>query len=343
MKKLEPWEQALQELGLPEAEESSDEREKREAEFAKALEKTIDRRIRRICLKTVAVLAAAAAVIFLGISPLMNALCPTPEHLRGSGVSLTNYLRTYYETVQPYTEILEMPVEVHRKGFGRYTVQFQCVDPRSGDLVVGESNARLDFAYGNYRITDGPRELRTVLLNRFGTEGDPAEAVEQAAAQLRALPPSAYIYLAVQTKEPVAVAQLRQEDLSVDWVEIDSDSQWKGGLLLQQCTSVSGEDWRQDMDEEQLRRQYLENLELLMAEPRLVADLPFSVPAENGLGGSVLCDGMAVLRETYDAAAAAEGPLMTRRFCISGQRDQILRYLEKTELTGLRTEEVKLM
>ena len=177
MKKLEPWEQALQELGLPEAEESADEREKREAEFAKALEKTIDRRIRRICLKTVAVLAAAAAVIFLGISPLMNALCPTPEHLRGSGVSLTNYLRTYYETVQPYTEILEMPVEVQRKGFGRYTVQFQCVDPRSGDLVVGESNARLDFAYGNYRITDGPRELRTVLLNLVGTEGDPAEAV----------------------------------------------------------------------------------------------------------------------------------------------------------------------
>ncbi len=341
MKKLEPWEQALQELGLPEAEESAAEREKREAEFAKALEKTIDRRIRRICLKTVAVMAAVAAVIFLGISPLMNVLCPAPEHLRGSGVSLTNYLRTYYETVQPYTEILEMPVAVHRKGFGRYTVEFQCLDLRN-DLVVGESNAALDFAYGNYRITDGPREVRTIVLNRFGTEGDPAAEVKRVMEQLRALPPSACVYLSVQTKEPVAVAQLRQEDLFVDWVEIDSDSQWKGGLILNQCTSVSGEDWRQDMDEEQLRRQYLENLELLMAEPRLVADLTFSVPAENNLGGAILCDGKRVLQETYDAVAAAEGPLMTRRFCISGHRDQILRYLEKTELTGLCTEEVTL-
>lgn len=337
MSEFEKWEQELQDVEPPKAEEAQVQAQA-EKDFEAALQKAIDRRIRKICLKTIAIVAAVAVVVFLGVNPLMNLICPSPEELRGSGVSLTKYLRTYYETVQPYTEILEDPISIESRGFGRYTVHFQCLD-HTGDIIVGRSNAAAEFAYGNYWITDGPGELTTLSLNRFSVE----DRQETVMAQLRELPRSSKIYLSVTAAEPVEVQALRRETVSVNWVEIDADSTWRGGLSLGFRTSASGEDWRDQMDDAQLKQQYLENLSLLMAEPRLVAKMNFCVPAEDSLGGSILYDGRTVLQENYDAVAAQEGTLMTRRYSIYGSRDDILSYLEKTELKGINIEEVTLI
>lgn len=336
MSELEKWERELQDVQMPEGSDTQD-RTQAEKDFEKALEKAIDRRIRKICLKTIAIVAVLAVVIFLGINPLMNVLCPSPEHMRGSGVSLTTYLRAYYETVQPYTEIVERPISIEKQGFGRYLVHFQSIDP-TGHVIVGKGNATAEFAYGNYRITDGPEELTVMRMNRFG-RSDNWETVQ---SQLQELPQSSKIYLSVTGAEPVEVQTLRQEAVSVSWAEIDCDTTWRGGLSLNFCTSETGKDWRDKMDDAQLRQQYLDNLTLLMAEPRLVADMTFCVPAEDNLGGSILY-GSEVLRENYDAVSAQEGPLMTRRYCIYGNRDDVLNYLEKTELVGITVDEVKLI
>ena len=102
MSELEKWEQTLKEL----REETGDEdaaRAAAEEAFEKRLEKAIDKRIRKICLKTIAVVLVVLAVVFLGISPLMYLICPSPRHpSRSSDLSLDAYLSAYYETVRPY-------------------------------------------------------------------------------------------------------------------------------------------------------------------------------------------------------------------------------------------------
>ena len=150
MSELEKWEQTLKEL----REETGDEdaaRAAAEEAFEKRLEKAIDKRIRKICLKTIAVVLVVLAVVFLGISPLMYLICPSPRHpSRSSDLSLDAYLSAYYETVRPYAEVVPVATRtggdedaarriykscVDYRGFGCYTMKLDVVDRSvDGDL-----------------------------------------------------------------------------------------------------------------------------------------------------------------------------------------------------------------
>lgn len=177
---MSDWSKWEKELRLENMEESSvdDMTLQETAAFERALEKAIDWRIRRICLKII-VAAAIAAAAFLIISPLMNVFLPHPAQLPHSGVSLPVYLRAYYETVQPYTEIIAGVEQVEKRGFGRYTVRFQSTD-HVGRLAVGRYNAAAEFQYGRFRITESDESacssLTAALGNRFGygQEGEKA-------------------------------------------------------------------------------------------------------------------------------------------------------------------------
>lgn len=345
MKKVENWEQELEELSAPMQEGDAAAQEAAEREFERKLQKAIDRRIRKICVKTTAVVLAALMVVFLGISPLMNALCESPEKLRQSGVSLTHYLRSYYESVQPYTEIIGgMGTEsVEKRGFGRYTVRFDVID-QIGGVVIGRGNAAAEFAYGTYRIIDEPEDtegkLSTVLMNRFYC-GDYVE--EEVLQNFRDLPASSVIYLSIALKDPIPVQTLRENAaITASWAQIESDSEWQGGLLLRVSAAKESDAWRQEMGEEELRQAYLENLQCLLAEPGLLADMQFYVPSEDNYGGSILYQGQQVVQETYDAVAAQTGPMMTRYFCISGGRDEIVDFLTDMDVTSVCVDEITL-
>lgn len=341
MSELEKWEQTLQEL----SEETGDEDAARiaaEEAFEKRLEKAIDKRIRKICLKTIAVVLVVLAVVFLGISPLMNLVCPNPEKLPGSGQPLTAYLQAYYDAVQPFTEIV-VSQNVEKNGFGRYTVQFQCLDHTEG-VIVGRFNAEAEYAYGTYRITQAPDDviasIDSLRMNRFGVDEnfDKQTVIEK----LQGLPTSSRISMSVGVAEPVSLASLRQTDLDLDWIQIDADSDWCGGVRLFSSVSINGDDWRQDMDDAQLRQTYLNSLELLMSEPRMLSKLSFSMPAPDGRGGYVMPGGTCV-QENYEAVSAQEGPLMTQYFSFSGKRDEVIAYLSQADLRGAHIEKVKLI
>ena len=341
MKEMEHWEETLEALRTEMPEGGADTAS--EAAFEKRLEKAIDRRIRKICLKTIAVVLVVLAVVFLGISPLMNLLCPDPEKLPGSGRPLTAYLQAYYDTVQPFTEIVVSSQSVEKNGFGRYTVQFQSLDHTGGAVVV-RPNAAAEYAYGAYRITREPDDaiapLTSLLVNRFGT--DAAFDKQAAIERLQELPASSRISLSATAAEPVSLASLRQTPLALEWMQIEADSEWCGGIRLYSMVVREDGDWRQEMDDEELRQAYLGNLELLLSEPKLLSGLSFSMPAPDGVGGYVMT-GETCVRENYEVVSAQEGPLMTRCFSFSGQRDEVLAYLEQADLQGVHIEEVELI
>lgn len=349
MKPEENWEQELMELSAPAQGDDTAAQKDAEREFERKLQKAIDRRIRKICVKTTAVVLAALMVVFLGISPLMDALCESPEKLRQSGVSLTHYLHAYYESVQPYTEIIGgMGMEsVEKRGFGRYTVRFDVVD-QTGGVVIGRGNTAAEFAYGAYRITDEPEDtvesLSSALLNRFNALNyNEEETIEN----FRDLPASGNLFLSVTLKDPISVQSLREDEkITAKWVQIESDSTWQGGLLLHSTTSFDGA-WRQEMDGEELRQAYLDNLQCLLSEPKLLADLTFYVSYAEDHGkeyysGSILFAGQEVVQETYDAVAAQTGELMTRCFCIAGGRDEVIDFLERMDVTSLQIDKITL-
>ena len=138
------------------------------------------------------------------------------------------------------------------------------------------------------------------------------------------------------------MASLRQTPLALEWMQIEADSEWCGGIRLYSMVVREDGDWRQEMDDEELRQAYLGNLELLLSEPKLLSGLSFSMPAPDGVGGYVMT-GETCVRENYEAVSAQEGPLMTRCFSFSGQRDEVLAYLEQADLQGVHIEEVELI
>ncbi len=336
---MSAWNDFEKELRLEETALPDNAMLQQEEEFERALEKAIDRRIRRICLKTIGVVTVLAVAVFLGISPLMDALCPNPMRLDHSGVSLTAYLRAYYETVQPFTEVIDGVGTVEKRGFGRYTVRFQSVD-HVAPPAIGRCNAAAEFQYGQFQITESDESaqssLTVSLLNRFG-----GSERDEVLAQLRELPASSRVYLSVTAPEPVEVESLRQQDgIVMEWVQIESGSRWQGGLSLGFCTCDPEGVWRSEMDDAALRQQYLANLDLLLSEPQLLRRLSFWTEQEDGAGGTIYQH--EVVREARDEAAAQTGPLMTRRYSFCGKRDAVEAYLSATDLAGVHVEKATL-
>ena len=70
------------------AEDAEERTRAAERDFERRLEKAIDRRIRSICLKTIAVVAAVCAVVFLVVSPVVGLFFPSPQHVGGMSLSL---------------------------------------------------------------------------------------------------------------------------------------------------------------------------------------------------------------------------------------------------------------
>ena len=75
----------------------------------KAIERSIKRKIKRIVYRTVAAVMAALLIVFLGVSPAMNAIYTNPAKLNEEpDKTLQKVMRTYWETLEPYIEVIGM-------------------------------------------------------------------------------------------------------------------------------------------------------------------------------------------------------------------------------------------
>lgn len=338
------------------AEEAEERARAAERDFERRLEKAIDRRIRNICLKTFAVAAAVCMVVFLIVSPAVGVFFPTPQHVGGMGsASLEEYLGAYYETTRPYVELVPANDQQRRawtqnRGFGCYTVGLNVLDGKQYWARTGESNVQVTLDRGRFAVKNDPERVLVRGWNAFNYR----DSVEGVRADLEGLPRTSYGYISVRANAPVSIETLRESGLDVNWIEVYSDVEsvadqafrWRGGLNTRTRTSENGDDWRQDMSSDELRRRYLNNLETLLSAPRLLRQLSFDVetdgvPDDLSLDGGVSSGGWyafsgdavkEAIRANCDAVAAQTGPLLTERYCVSGSRDALLAYLDTADI-----------
>ena len=200
------------------AEDAEERTRAAERDFERRLEKAIDRRIRSICLKTIAVVAAVCAVVFLVVSPVVGLFFPSPQRVGGmSSASLEEYLGAYYETTRPYVELVPASDQKRRKwtqnrGFGCYTVGLSALDMKQYWARIGENSVKVTLNWGRYAVKNDPESVLVRNWSAFNYR----DSVEEVRADLEGLPRTSYGYISVRAHEPVSIETLRESGLDVN-------------------------------------------------------------------------------------------------------------------------------
>lgn len=321
-------------------------------ELEKKIEQYITRKVRRIVIRTVTAIACVLIVLLLIINPMMNAMYLNPYKLNGEpehgGAEASTYLnvmRDYWETVQPYVEI--STIDVEKKGFAKYEVEMS-VNNHIGSQAIGAINVWCEVVRGKYvDIQDANRYL-THIMGRFDScwyeEDESGELIrhsttkEEYIEEFQELPASATIYLSISTETPKNVEELRKENFQLKWIEVyQPNVDFQGGLNMDLTSMVDAEtDHRSVMSEEELIQAYVANLENLIAYPEIWKEF--------GLKSSycIWPDGNhSLLKATYEDAKNLE-ILQSKNFCISGEKEDIIKYLQKTDVFSIHIDKITL-
>lgn len=311
-------------------------------DLEKRIEQNIKKKVRKIVIRTVAAMTGVVLLLVLIINPLMNAAYLNPYKLNQEPKrQMYTTLRNYWETMQPYTEIVSLNVQ--KKGFARYTLEMQVANHRE-QLILSNANVWMDMEFGTYKNQRDEEGRLVYQLGRFSDEVT-KEDKEQLITELKELPQSAEIYLSIGEKEPKALSALRQEAIGLEWIEVyqpnlqkESGDAFQGGLSMQMHV-ISG--WtddmksRDEMTEEELKEVYVANLKDLTEHVDLWKQ--FGVAS----GNTTYFQGEDLIKECYEDAKKLD-TLESRNYCIFGKRDEVVAYLEKTDLTSLRVDDVRL-
>lgn len=300
-------------------------------DFEKKIDRYINKKIRKITVKTVLVIFGIIFVLFLIISPGMDAVYLNPEKLQKDQTFLS-VMRDYYDVTRPYIEINDIQVE--KKGFGRYTLGISATN-NIKSRNIGIENVWVDLEQGKYKNWRDPEML---LVTRLGEFENPAgkEDVENLIREMEKLPKSAEISLAVSEEKVRDVEELRKEKVKLDWIEVyhpDIEG-FQGGLNLWRIMLFKESDNRDEMTEEELLNVYVEKLKNLVEHPDIwqPLDLPYH--------STVWQDGTEEMKDCYEAAKKLK-KLQTKAYYISGQRDEILEFLKKTDIKTISVHNVK--
>lgn len=299
----------------------------------KKIEQRIKKKIQKVVFRTLAGIVGTILVLLIVINPFLNAVFVNPAKLNeGENSQIFQTLDNYWETTRPYTDLVTLNVK--KKGFARYELEMQISDQRS-PVNYGVPNVWMDMVRGKYKFREDKDSLMTFYLSRFENL---YETKEDYLEKIRELPESSVLYLSVGEKNPKSLEELRNASVDAVWAEIyQPNSDFQGGLSLRDSVVGGLQTARTEMTEEQLKEEYLSHLKDLLEHTELwnSFDLPCSsksFPGENKVD---------VLQECYEDAKQLD-TLQTKNYCISGKRDVIVGYLEKTDILSLRVDEVKL-
>lgn len=313
----------------------------------KRIERQINRRITKICLRTLLAVAFAAAVLLLIISPVLKRCCLDPRPLffsSGSGDvagyenEFTRYMRTYYETAQPYLTVDK--AELKDRGFGCYTILMSVLDS-SRPITIGlPPNVTMSIDWGKIKTSD-PQHLTGITLRRFGDGLMSGEDKADLRQEMEALPDSSILYLSLALRKARTVGEVISAPIDVNWVEVYNEAgKIQGGLTIRKCIMGEGERERAGMTDEELKQEYLSNLQHLLAQPQLL----------NALGQRMMGNGGRFY--SYPTAAEpvaellaqmeAQDVLTTKNYCISGKKQEILDYLDTIDYVSVRVDQVRL-
>lgn len=303
-------------------------------DLEKQIDASINKRIRRIAVQTVAGVLVAVVVLFCMISPLMNMGYLNPAKLNQEPENeLFLTLRDYYETTRPYAEVVG--VDVEKEGFARYGLALQVSNHRE-PVRFGMKNVWVDLVCGEYRNWVDPNQRLVYTMNRFEMESGEAGKLELLTS-VRELPESAHLYLSIGEQSAKSLEVLRKEAVTLEWVQVyQPDSEFQGGLNMQMQALVRENDDRAEMTEAELKEVYLSHLENLIAHSEVWS--PLELPSGNTL---FVSDTVRLLKECYEDAKNLK-TTEAKNYCISGNRDEILAYLEKLDGASIYVDAVKL-
>lgn len=308
------------------------------------IEEAIQRKIKKVVVKTITILGTGIIVLFLLVNPFLNAIFLNPYKLHktpyekdetegydsevngGEDTELSLFLgvfRDYWETMQPFTEVIEMDVE--KKGFARYELSM-LVSNRRGMLNMGINNVWCGIEYGMYKDWMDP-ELRLVYRDTYRHMTNEKEDYIE---RMRKLPDSAMIYLTigeVNSKEyEVLKSDLEKKQICLDWIQVyQPNVDFQGGISVNMQAAWKETDMRYKLTSEELKQVYLSNLNSLMEHTEIWK--PFGLYSNN----TKYSNEMQRLKETYEDAKKMEA-LTCKQYSIYGEKADILSYFEATEL-----------
>lgn len=313
-------------------------------EFEKRVEKYINRRIRKIVHKTLASVLIIVILLLGIINPFLNLCCLNPSKTNGADtISIYHdVMQDYYETTSPFTEITHM--DVKKKGFSRYEI-IMMVSNHIEPLIWGRSNVTWDMAMGKITHTNDNNGYLATKMGRFDilhyVENSDGSLIQvhplkqETIEQIQKLPESSNIYLCLTAEEPQTLDNIRSYNVKLDWIQIyQPNVDFNGGLSLRLQAAHKDTDKRADMSDKELLDVYLSNLENLIAHKDMWHQ--FELPS----GNVVYCDAN-LIDKTYEDAKNLE-TLTTTNYAICGERDDVLYYLENTDLTSVFIEDITL-
>lgn len=300
--------------------------------FEQKIDKYIKKKIRKITVRTVLSIVLIVAVAFLFISPIVDMAYLNPAKLQEDGTFLS-VLRDYYEITRPYIEV--DAVDVEKKGFARYEIALEA-NNHLKEHFFGIKNVWVDIERGQYKNWRDSGMLLETYLGRFESpvaKSDTNHLIEE----LKKLPESAEISLEIWDQKVRDVEELRKEDVRLDWIEVYHPNQleFQGGLSLWRNQLIEDTDDRENMTTEELLDVYIKQLENLVKHPDIWE--PLQLPYHS----TVFAGGKEQMEECYEDAKTLT-KLQTKGYYISGKKDEILAYLQKTGIESISVYDVKL-
>lgn len=263
------------------------------------------------------------------INPILNAAFLNPMKLNADGQGVMyQTLKDYFEVTRPYAELCSLSVK--GKGVAQYELQMQFVNRRE-PVHLGIANTWVDVEFNKYKDWKDVNRYSEYLMNRFDYALEDKEKLLQ---NISELPASAVVYLSIGEKDARPVSELIHENINAIWAQIDQPNvDFQGGIALQQSIVYEDIDFK-DMTEAQQKQLYLSKLSNLIENKKVWSSLAI-------LSDNKQFYDIDVLSQCYDDAQNMER-LMTKKYCISGKRDEILAYLQSREIQSLYVDEVKL-
>ena len=296
------------------------------------IEKIINKKIRKIVFRTTLAFLGVFAAVFLMISPLMNMAYTNPEKLnKEPDQKVLSSLRAYFEVMYPYNEVASLQIE--KVGFSRYMLNMQIIDHR-GPIMIGRPNVKIEMFQGNFKVKEDINNMVTKLAGQFEIEDSSGIKKE-----LEKLPESAVIYLSVGEINARPVAEIRKEKIILEWLQVNQpNSEFQGGISMNLKSLFKDTDDRRGITEEELKKIYISNLQELLNTQYMWKDLGLS--SGNKMFYNFYNSKEVLQNSLNDAEKIFM--LTTKKYCISGSKDQILNYLKNTNIKSIYVDKIRL-
>ena len=158
--------------------------------------------------------------------------------------------------------------------------------------------------------------------------------------ELEELPVSSIIHVSLSAREEKPVSDVIAAPVQVNWVEIYSeDGEIRGGLTIRKSILGEGERDRVEMTDEEIKQEYLGNLEYLLSQPKLLNALGLRMGSEGRYFQAPTT--VEPIKNLLDQTAK-QAVLTTKNYCISGKKQGILDYLNTVDYTSVMVDRVRL-